>query len=176
MHKNIVVFEIEGGSDKYFDGHRKDTMPIVNAIREAGWSAEVVYYRPEWKDDLYDYVSQNFDGYISRVNPGNIPGGERGYFELLTSLSVAGLVGMSTPGEMMAQRTHWSSSRILTWFRLTPLLTTTSRHSTALSRPPCPTASASLSRTVAPPDPASGACASLTKRLLRTLSRAPRCR
>ena len=102
MHKNIVVFEIEGGSDKYFDGHRKDTMPIVNAIREAGWSAEVVYYRPEWKDDLYDYVSQNFDGYISRVNPGNIPGGERGYFELLTSLSVAGLVGMSTPGEMMA--------------------------------------------------------------------------
>ena len=102
MHKNIVVFEIEGGSDKYFDGHRKDTMPIVNAIREAGWSAEVVYYRPEWKDDLYDYVSQNFDGYISRVNPGNIPGGERGYFELLTSLSVAGLIGMSTPGEMMA--------------------------------------------------------------------------
>ena len=46
MHKNIVVFEIEGGSDKYFDGHRKDTMPIVNAIREAGWSAEVVEGRP----------------------------------------------------------------------------------------------------------------------------------
>ena len=100
MHKSIVVFEVAGGSDKYFDGHRRDTMPIVNAIREAGWSAEVVYYRPEWKDDLYTYVSENFDGYISRVNPGNIPGGERGYFELLTSLSVAGLVGMSTPGEI----------------------------------------------------------------------------
>ncbi len=102
MHKAIVIFEVEGGSDKYFDGHRRDTMPIAEAIRTKGWRAEVVYYRPEWKDDLYTYVSENFDGYISRVNPGNIPGGEKGYFELLTSLSVAGLVGMSTPGEMMA--------------------------------------------------------------------------
>ncbi|MDY3126543.1 MAG: Cj0069 family protein [Corynebacterium sp.] len=102
MHKAIVVFEVEGGSDKYFDGHRKDTMPIVTSIREAGWHSEVVYYRPEWSDDLFAYVSANFDGYISRVNPGNIPGGENGYFELLTRLSAAGLVGMSTPAEMMA--------------------------------------------------------------------------
>ena len=102
MKKAIVVFEVEGGSDKYFDGHRKDTMPIVNAIKDKGWHAEVVYYRPEWSEDIYNYVSENFDGYISRVNPGNIPGGEQGYFKLLTSLSVAGLVGMSTPGEMMA--------------------------------------------------------------------------
>lgn len=102
MHKAIVVFEIEGGSDKFIDGHRKDTMPIVNAIKEAGWHSEVVYFRPEWSEQLFDYVSQNFDAYISRVNPGNIPGGEKGYFDLLTKLSEAGLVGMSTPVEMMA--------------------------------------------------------------------------
>ncbi|KQB87518.1 Cj0069 family protein [Corynebacterium lowii] len=102
MHKAIVVFEVEGGSDKYFDGHRKDTMPIVNAIKDAGWHSEVVYFRPEWSEDLYTYVSENFDAYISRVNPGNIPGGEKGYFDLLTKLSDAGLVGMSTPEEMMA--------------------------------------------------------------------------
>ncbi|WKD59742.1 Cj0069 family protein [Corynebacterium caspium] len=101
MHKAIVVFEVEGGSDKYFDGHRKDTMPIVNAIRNEGWKSEVVYYRPEWSEALFDYISQNFDGYISRVNPGSIPGGEKGYFELLTKLSDAGLVGMATPEEMM---------------------------------------------------------------------------
>ena len=77
MHKSIVVFEVEGGSDKQFNGHRKDTMPIVDAIKDQGWHAEVVYYRPEWSDDLYDYVSNNFDAYISRVNPGNIPGGEK---------------------------------------------------------------------------------------------------
>lgn len=102
MKKSIVVFEVEGGSDKHFDGHRKDTMPIVNSINDAGWQAEVVYYRPEWTEGLFEYVSENFDGYISRVNPGNIPGGERGYFDLLTRLSEAGLVGMSTPEEMMA--------------------------------------------------------------------------
>lgn len=102
MHQAIVVFEVEGGSDKYFDGHRKDTMPIVEAIRAAGWHAEVVYFRPEWHEDIFTYVSENFDAYISRVNPGNILGGEKGYFELLTQLSDAGLVGMSTPEEMMA--------------------------------------------------------------------------
>ncbi|WIM71455.1 Cj0069 family protein [Corynebacterium suedekumii] len=102
MNKAIVVFEVEGGSDKYIDGHRRDTMPIVNAIKDAGWHSEVVYYRPEWADDLFTYVSENFGGYISRVNPGNIPGGEKGYFDLLTRLSDTGLVGMSTPAEMMA--------------------------------------------------------------------------
>ncbi|AKK02462.1 Cj0069 family protein [Corynebacterium epidermidicanis] len=103
MKKAIVVFEVEGGSDKSFDGHRKDTMPIVNAIKEQGWNAEVVYYRPEWSEKIFDYVTENFDAYISRVNPGSIPGGEKGYFELLTKLSrEAGLVGMSTPEEMMA--------------------------------------------------------------------------
>ncbi|HHU45602.1 MAG TPA: Cj0069 family protein [Actinomycetales bacterium] len=103
MHKNIVVFEVEGGPDKYIDGHRRDTMPIVEAIRARGWGAEVVFYRPEWIDALYAYVSGNFDGYISRVNPGNVPGGEKGYFDLLSRLSAdAGLVGMSTPGEMLS--------------------------------------------------------------------------
>ncbi|MDY5786243.1 Cj0069 family protein [Corynebacterium sp.] len=102
MKKAIVVFEVEGGSDKYFNGHRKDTMPIVEAIHAKGWHAEVVFYRPEWSEAIFAHVSDNFDGYISRVNPGNIPGGEKGYFELLTKLSDAGLVGMSTPEEMMA--------------------------------------------------------------------------
>lgn len=102
MPQRIVIFEVEGGSDKFFDGHRRDTMPIVTAIRAAGGEAEVVYYRPEWAEDLFTYVAGNFGGYISRVNPGNVPGGERGYFDLLTRLSAAGLVGMSTPAEMMA--------------------------------------------------------------------------
>ncbi|MCS5478610.1 Cj0069 family protein [Corynebacterium sp. YIM 101645] len=102
MHKAIVVFEVEGGSDKSIDGHRRDTMPIVNAIKAAGWHAEVLFFRPEWADELFRYAAANFDGYISRVNPGNIPGGEDGYLDLLTRLSDAGLVGMSTPAEMMA--------------------------------------------------------------------------
>ncbi|QNE89043.1 Cj0069 family protein [Corynebacterium incognita] len=102
MHKAIVVFEVEGGNDKGEDGHRKDTMPIVNSIKEQGWDSEVIYFHPDNAEEIFEKVSHNFDGYISRVNPGNIPGGEKGYFDMLTKLSEAGLVGMSTPAEMMA--------------------------------------------------------------------------
>jgi len=102
MHKAIVVFEVEGGNDKGDDGHRKDTMPIVNSIMDKGWDAEVIYFHPDKADEIFDRVSSEFDAYISRVNPGNIPGGEKGYFDLLSKLSEAGLVGMSTPAEMMA--------------------------------------------------------------------------
>lgn len=100
MKKHIIVFEAEGGSDKWIDGHRKDTMPIVNAIIAKGWTAEVVYFRDEWKDVIYDYTLDKADGYISRINPGNLPDGEKIYFEVLTKLSKAGLVGMSTPEAM----------------------------------------------------------------------------
>jgi len=100
MKKHIIVFEAEGGSDKWIDGHRKDTMPIVNAIKAKGWTAEVVYFRDEWKDVIYDYTLKKADGYISRINPGNLPDGEKTYFEVLTKLSKAGLVGMSTPEAM----------------------------------------------------------------------------
>ncbi|QCB27815.1 hypothetical protein CENDO_02585 [Corynebacterium endometrii] len=102
VKKAIVVFEVEGGSDKGADGHRKDTMPIVNAIKEKGWHSEVIFYHPDNAEEIFKNVSENFDAYISRVNPGNIPGGEKGYFELLTKLADAGLVGMSTPADMMA--------------------------------------------------------------------------
>lgn len=102
MHKAIVVFEVEGGSDKGPDGHRRDTMPIVESIREQGWHSEVIYYHPDTAEQTFEKVSSEFDAYISRVNPGNIPGGEKGYFDLLNRLSDAGLVGMSTPEEMMA--------------------------------------------------------------------------
>lgn len=103
MHKNIVVFEVQGGNDKGEDGHRKDTMPIVDAIKAQGWNAEVIYFEADKSEEIYNKVAAEFDGYISRVNPGHIPGGEKGYFDLLTKLSnEAGLVGMSTPEEMMA--------------------------------------------------------------------------
>ena len=97
MYQAIVVFEVEGGSDKGPDGHRRDTMPIVEAIRAKGWAAEVIFYRPDQADIIFDAVSTHYDAYISRVNPGNIPGGEKSYFDLLTRLSDAGMVGMSTP-------------------------------------------------------------------------------
>ncbi len=101
MKKSVVVFEAEGGSDKIFNGHRKDTMPIVEAIQKKGWHAEVVYFRDEWADEIYDYAKEKFDAYISRINPGNLATGEKMYFETLRKLSDAGLVGMSHPDAMI---------------------------------------------------------------------------
>ena len=102
IHRAVVVFEVEGGNDKTIHGNRVDTQPILDALRAQGWHAEVVVYRPEWSDKLFDYVSGSFDAYISRVNPGNIPGGEAGYFALLEKLADAGLAAFSRPAEMLA--------------------------------------------------------------------------
>ena len=101
MKKRIVIFEAEGGSDKWIDGHRKDTMPILNALKEKGASCEVVYFRDEWADAIIAYAKDRFDGYISRINPGNLPTGESKYFETLRQLSDLGLVGMSHPDAML---------------------------------------------------------------------------
>lgn len=98
----IAVFETEGGNDKDFSGHRKDTMPIVESIRALGWQCDVIYFRPEWEDVIHDHVTRNYDAYISRVNPGTVPGGEAGYLRLLDRLADAGLVGMPTPADMLA--------------------------------------------------------------------------
>jgi hypothetical protein len=32
--RKVVLFEAEGGSDKGFDGHRKDSVPIRTAINK----------------------------------------------------------------------------------------------------------------------------------------------
>ncbi len=39
--KSIAVFESVGGSDKGPDGHRKDTLPIVEALKANGWHSQV---------------------------------------------------------------------------------------------------------------------------------------
>lgn len=101
MKKNIVIFEVEGGSDKGLNGLRKDTMPLVEAIKMLGWECEIIYFRDEWSTEIFEYASNKFSGYISRINPGNLPNGEKQYMEMLRALHEAGLVAMSHPDEML---------------------------------------------------------------------------
>lgn len=101
MNKSVVFFEAEGGSDKGPDGHRRDTMPMVNAVKAKGWNAEVIFYSDADKDRILEEASEKYDGYISRINPGNIPGGEGPYFDMLRKLSEAGLQGMPHPDVMI---------------------------------------------------------------------------
>jgi glutathione synthase/RimK-type ligase-like ATP-grasp enzyme len=100
LKKRVVFFEAEGGTDKGPDGHRRDTMPMVEALRASGWSAETLFYRDHERDELFDQVVAKADAYVSRINPGTIPGGEAAYFEMLRKLCDAGVVGMPHPEAM----------------------------------------------------------------------------
>lgn len=101
MKKSIVIFEAEGGSDKTLNGHRKDSVPIREAIRSKGWDCDIIFFRNEWQDELIEHCRDRYDGYISRINPGNLPNGETKYFETLRVLHYLGLVGMSRPEAMV---------------------------------------------------------------------------
>ena len=103
MKKAAVFFEVEGGNDKGDDGHRKDTMPMVEALRAKGWKSDAVYYSDEKIDQLLEEIPATYDAYVSRINPGHIPGGEAKYFDLLRRLcDEKGMVGMPHPDAMVA--------------------------------------------------------------------------
>ena len=101
MKKNVVFFESEGGSDKGDDGHRRDTIPMVNALKAQGWDAEIIFYSDAEKENIIKKSVAEFDAYVSRINPGSIPGGEAKYFDMLRELSDAGLEGMPHPDVMI---------------------------------------------------------------------------
>lgn len=123
MKKNIVFFEAVGGSDKGADGHRKDTMPMVNALKAKGWNAEVVFFSDDIlrneteRNKIYGRVRDTADGYVSRVNPGNLKE-EKLYFEVLRKLCADGLVGMPHPDAMIG----YGAKDALTKLADTPLV------------------------------------------------------
>jgi len=100
LQRRVVFFEAEGGTDKWFDGHRRDTQPVIFALKARGWDAEIIFYRDEWKQQIIEYCQGRFDGYISRVNPGNLAFGESEYFDMLRHLSDTGMMGMAHPDAM----------------------------------------------------------------------------
>ncbi len=101
MSERIVFFEVKGGSDKEADGHRKDTMPMVEALRAKGYESDAVFYDDDRADDILTELSGNVNAYVSRVNPGTIPGGEGQYFDFLRKLEKTGAKGMPSPDTMI---------------------------------------------------------------------------
>lgn len=99
--KAICIFESIGGSDKGPDGHRKDTIPILEEIKKKGWHCEVVKFENDKADQIYQEVVNKYSGYIGRVNPGSLPDNEKILFDTMRKLSNAGLHGMSHPDSMI---------------------------------------------------------------------------
>jgi hypothetical protein len=101
MKKKVIVLEAEGGADKWIDGHRRDTMPIVNAIKAKGYDSEVIYFRDEWIDEVFNYIYDNADAVVVRINPGNLPNGEAKLFDMLRHLHDSDILIMTHPNTMM---------------------------------------------------------------------------
>lgn len=96
----MIFFEVQGGNDKGEDGYRKDTMPMVNALKERGVEAEVIFYNKAREEEIYNYVSTNGIAYVSRINPGNLKE-EECYFNMLRRLCDEGVIGMPHPDAMI---------------------------------------------------------------------------
>ncbi|POZ55933.1 hypothetical protein LYSIN_00716 [Lysinibacillus sphaericus] len=100
MNKKVIFFEVQGGTDKGPDGYRLDTMPMVNALKQRGQDAQVMFFDITKKDEIFDYVKENGVAYVSRINPGNLEHEEE-YFEMLRELCAAGVIGMPHPDAMI---------------------------------------------------------------------------
>ncbi|GED20380.1 Cj0069 family protein [Kurthia gibsonii] len=98
--KKIIIFEVQGGSDKGPDGYRKDTMPMVQALQQRGFEAEVVFYDFERQQEILNDVLENACAYVSRINPGNLKH-ESAYFSMLRQLCENGIIGMPHPDAMI---------------------------------------------------------------------------
>ena len=101
MNKRVFIIEYAKGSDKGFDGFRPDSKPILNAIEEvAGLKTEIVFYRPNKKYELLDYLKENAHAVISRINPGNLKGVDE-YFQFLKALGNTGVEIHTHPDVMI---------------------------------------------------------------------------
>eukprot|EP00438_Fugacium_kawagutii_P006066 Skav200567 [mRNA] locus=scaffold917:192636:203670:- [translate_table: standard] len=71
-----------GGSDKSNNGHRYDSIPIVNGMINAGMSCQLIHYTHEEHDKFFA-LCKNFDFIIVRCNPGQIKadGGDQNKFD-----------------------------------------------------------------------------------------------
>ena len=101
MKDRVFIIEYAKGSDKGFDGFRPDTKPILNEIQEVtGMQTEIVFYRPNKKYDLLEYLRENAHSVISRINPGNLKEVDE-YFQFLKALGNSGVEVHTHPDVMI---------------------------------------------------------------------------
>lgn len=101
MKNKVFIIEYAKGSDKGFDGFRPDSKPILNAIKElTAIDTEIVFYRPNKKYELLEYLKENASAVISRINPGNLKGVDE-YFQFLKALGDSGVEIHTHPDVMI---------------------------------------------------------------------------
>mmetsp|Transcript_10563 Transcript_10563/g.64944 ORF Transcript_10563/g.64944 Transcript_10563/m.64944 type:complete len:471 (-) Transcript_10563:870-2282(-) len=99
-HGKILLLECRGGTDKGANGHRRDTVPICNALIDMGWCSYPIFYNDEEAAQVeIDLLAA--DGVIVRVNPAVYEGVTQSLLdEMLARLAEKGVCTMSHPETM----------------------------------------------------------------------------
>ena len=101
MGDKIFIIEYGKGTDKGFDGFRPDSKPILAEIKKVtDREREIVFYRPNKKYELLDYLKENAYAVISRINPGNLKEVDE-YFQFLKALANFGVEVHTHPDVMI---------------------------------------------------------------------------
>ncbi|GBF94655.1 hypothetical protein Rsub_07391 [Raphidocelis subcapitata] len=101
--RRVVVFEVAGGGDKGPDGHRRDTLPIVRALKARGWDAEVLFYTDADRAALTAHAAASADAFLFRVNPGAYEGySEEAFLQMGRDLHAAGCHALQHPDVMLS--------------------------------------------------------------------------
>jgi hypothetical protein len=96
-HGKVLVVEVEGGTDKGSDGHRRDTIPICNELIKRGWTAYPIFYSDASYGSVLSQLKQ-CDGFMVRVNPGKYAGVTQSLLDkCLVEAAAAGKLAMSHP-------------------------------------------------------------------------------
>ena len=104
--------ECRGGTDKGPDGHRRDTIPIADAIKKRGWDAEAIFYSDADHDAVYAKLAKS-QGYIGRVNPGAYDGVTQSKLDaLFRKLASEGVKAMAHPDTMIKMGAKDALSKI----------------------------------------------------------------
>lgn len=114
----IPILEARGGSDKDEQGHRRDTVPIANAIDELQTASKKTHtavfqfleenaglstHSVMTNDALKKYLKRVAHGIIIRINPGTLsPASQKKCDDMLRELSAVGIVILSHPDVAMS--------------------------------------------------------------------------
>jgi hypothetical protein len=90
--KRVAIFQVEGGLDKHDNPHRREIKFLLKAFRDRDIYAEVVFYRDS-DQSFFDYIRDNFDVCMTRINPEKYPDYTESLFlNVLSRLEDAGVI------------------------------------------------------------------------------------
>ncbi len=79
--KKYSFFEARSGNDKGEDDYRKDTMPMINALKNQNCKAEVIFFKLDKKDEIYKYTKNNIN--LLKINQGEVSCYSAGFASLI---------------------------------------------------------------------------------------------